>query len=81
MWNVLPMLLTLVALPLHWIEDLNIFLHHRLKVSANSWPPPALILLAVLTIAALIVHPDGFTWVLIPRIRYGAATDDCLRIY
>jgi len=35
----------------------------------NSTPLPALIGLGVLTIMALIVHPDGYTWVVLRKIR------------
>jgi hypothetical protein len=37
---------------------------------AIDWPPPALIGLALLTIIALVVHPDGLTWILLRKIRY-----------
>ena len=43
------------------------FLRH---MERNAWPPPGLVVLAVLTITALIVHPDGFTWVILRKIRY-----------
>lgn len=39
------------------------------KIDARAWPPPALLLLAVLTVFSLIVHPDGFTWLLARKIR------------
>ena len=39
------------------------------KVDTHAWPPPALLFLAVLTITALVVHPDGFTWVLLRKLR------------
>lgn len=35
----------------------------------GSWPPPALVALAVLTILALVVHPDGLTWIMLRKIR------------
>lgn len=37
---------------------------------ALDWPPPGLIGLALLTIVALVVHPDGFTWILFRKLRY-----------
>jgi len=37
---------------------------------ASAWPPTALIVLAVLTVVALIVHPDGYTWIFLRKIRY-----------
>ena len=39
------------------------------KIDTHAWPPPALLFLAVLTITALVVHPDGFTWVLLRKLR------------
>lgn len=41
--------------------------------SSAAWPPPTLIGLGVLTIFALIVHPDGYTWIMLRKIRYVAA--------
>ena len=37
--------------------------------SLPSWPPPSLIFLAALTITALIIHPDGFTWIALRKLR------------
>ena len=37
--------------------------------SGKNTPLPALIGLAVLTIVALIVHPDGYTWIILRKIR------------
>ena len=34
-----------------------------------SWPPPSLVFLAVLTLTALIIHPDGFTWIALRKLR------------
>jgi hypothetical protein len=36
----------------------------------HAWPPAALAALAILTVVALVVHPDGFTWVMLSRTRY-----------
>jgi len=36
----------------------------------ESWPPPALVALAILTVVALVVHPDGMTWIMLRTIRY-----------
>ena len=35
----------------------------------GAWPPPALVGLAILTIVALVVHPDGMTWIVLRKIR------------
>jgi hypothetical protein len=37
---------------------------------SSSWPPPTLLALAILTIMALIVHPDGYTWITLYKLRY-----------
>ena len=39
------------------------------KVDPHAWPPPALTMLATLTIFALVVHPDGFTWIMLGKLR------------
>ena len=47
--------------------------HHYNNNSSSSidWPaPPALVVLGFLTIVALIVHPDGMTWIILGKIRY-----------
>jgi hypothetical protein len=36
----------------------------------NAWPPPGLVKLAILTVLTLIVHPDGYTWVLLRKLRF-----------
>lgn len=38
--------------------------------SKGAWPPPTLVALGVLTIFALIVHPDGYTWIILRKIRF-----------
>lgn len=46
------------------------------ETTAMQWlgktatPPPALLGLALLTIAAFIIHPDGVTWILLRKLRY-----------
>lgn len=40
------------------------------KVDPHAWPPPAFTALALLTIFALVVHPDGLTWILLGKLRY-----------
>jgi hypothetical protein len=35
----------------------------------QSWPPPALTALALMTIFTLVVHPDGFTWIMLGKLR------------
>ena len=37
--------------------------------SLPSWPPPSLVFLAALTLTALIIHPDGFTWIALRKLR------------
>ncbi len=36
----------------------------------HAWPPPALTGLAILTIVAFVVHPDGLTWFMLGKLRY-----------
>jgi hypothetical protein len=65
---------TAVALPLHWMAEQTLvrqlgWLKPPTTAAPHSWPPPALILLALITGITLIVHPDGFTWILLPRLR------------
>ena len=55
-----------------WLQRYNAVFH---KIDSNSWPPPSFLLLAALTIVALIVHPDGFTWVLLQEARYVSHAD------
>jgi hypothetical protein len=38
--------------------------------SGRSWPPQTLIGLALLTIFMMIIHPDGYTWIFLHKIRY-----------
>jgi hypothetical protein len=38
--------------------------------TTTSWPPPTFIALGILTMFAFIVHPDGYTWILIDKIRF-----------
>jgi hypothetical protein len=40
------------------------------KIDPHAWPPPAFTALALLTIFALVVHPDGLTWILLGKLRY-----------
>lgn len=40
-----------------------------LQTSDKAWPPPTVVGLAALTVIALIVHPDGHTWVLLRKLR------------
>jgi len=39
------------------------------KPDTKSWPPPALTALTLLTVFALVVHPDGFTWVVLGKVK------------
>ena len=40
------------------------------KIDPHAWPPPAFKALAMLTVFALVVHPDGLTWVFLGKLRY-----------
>lgn len=39
------------------------------KIDSHMWPPPSFLLLVAFTITALVVHPDGFTWVIVEKTR------------
>jgi hypothetical protein len=39
------------------------------KIDPHAWPPPAFTALALLTIFALVVHPDGGTWIMLGKLR------------
>lgn len=45
------------------------FHHHGTIPSWLSTPPPALVVLALLTVVAFVIHPDGFTWILLRKLR------------
>jgi hypothetical protein len=36
----------------------------------HAWPPPAFTILALITLIALIAHPDGLTWFMLGKLRY-----------
>ena len=42
--------------------------HHSGK-GVDSWPPPALVALALLTIFTLVFQPDGLTWIMLGKLR------------
>jgi hypothetical protein len=53
-----------------WLQ--TIVLRHQAangKIDPHAWPPPAFRVLALLTMFALVVHPDGFTWILLDKLR------------
>jgi hypothetical protein len=49
-----------------WLELINA---KDLHGKRDAWPPPTLKLLAIFTIVAFIVHPDGMTWVVLGKLR------------
>lgn len=48
------------------------------RIDSNVWFPPSFLLLVALTVVALVVHPDGFTWVLLGKTRYVVFAADIL---
>lgn len=40
------------------------------KLDPHAWPPPAFTALALFTIFALVVHPDGITWIVLGKFRF-----------
>jgi hypothetical protein len=39
------------------------------KPDSKAWPPPALTALAIFTVFTLVVHPDGFTWIMMGKAK------------
>ena len=82
-------------LPEHWREMIATYAniqsldaaYYSYMGSKASAPPPALAALAVCTIFALLVHPDGYTWVVVGEIidrirevfRFVRTTLTCIR--
>ena len=52
-----------------WLHSMVLHPSANGKTDHRAWPPPALVMLASLTLFALVVHPDGFTWILLGKIR------------
>lgn len=52
-----------------WLQTLFGSSSSSAKSDPHAWPPLTLRLLALLTILAFIVHPDGMTWVLLGKLR------------
>jgi hypothetical protein len=53
---------------------------HLKGTTSTTWPPPTLIGLGILTFVALIVHPDGYTWIILHKIRYVGTHEDCTKL-
>ena len=69
-----------------WLEVIlfqNASHNNTLKASSSdhAWPPPALKALALLTIVALVVHPEGLTWVLLGKLRNVQNMHNCMYTY
>lgn len=52
-----------------WLHSMVLHPSANGKTDHRAWPPPALVMLASLTLFALVVHPDGFTWILLGKLR------------
>ena len=59
-----------------WIDEKSPWLHSLLqpmgphsKPDPKAWPPPALSALALFTVVTFVVHPDGFTWVMLGKVK------------
>lgn len=59
-----------------WINEKSPWLHALLqpmgphsKPDPKAWPPPALSALALFTVVTFVVHPDGFTWVMLGKVK------------
>lgn len=51
-----------------WIEQC--WLQSNSSESKETWPPPALLVFSLLTVVTLVVHPDGYTWIVLGKVRY-----------
>lgn len=40
------------------------------RIASSCNPPSFIAFLALITIAAMIVHPDGYTWIIVRKMRY-----------
>ena len=52
-----------------WVQWCQVLIVEKLGGDPHSCPPPSLALLAMLTVLAFVVHPDGLTWVLLGKLR------------
>jgi hypothetical protein len=58
------------AVPAHQhLKPLPTLHHLTVHESRNPLLPPGLMYLATLTLFALVIHPDGYTWIVLRRIR------------
>jgi hypothetical protein len=58
------------AVPAHQhLKPLPTLHHLTVHESRNPLLPPGLMYLATLTLLALVIHPDGYTWIVLRRIR------------
>ncbi len=59
-----------------WMNEKTPWLHAFLqpmgphsKPDTKAWPPPALFALTFFTVVTLVVHPDGYTWVALGKVK------------
>ena len=52
-----------------WIQTFWQPMSPHAKPDPKAWPPPALTALAVFTVLTLVVHPDGFTWIMMGKAK------------
>ena len=64
-------------LPMESLSQSPWFVTGAAKADQNSWPPPTLTVLAILTIFAFVVHPDGMTWIMLGKLRYVPRSRGC----
>jgi hypothetical protein len=69
------------AVPAHQhLKPLPTLHHLTVHESRNPLLPPGLVYLATLTLFALVIHPDGYTWIVLRRIRCVALGGSCLSL-
>lgn len=56
------------TLLISWMIHYSVDVLQKVTKQNTTWPP-ALLALGVLTIISLIVHPDGYTWVILQQLR------------
>jgi hypothetical protein len=68
MWHPTKVVVTTVGIPTTTFAGK--YFHAAVTGDPHVWPPPAFTALALLTLVALVIHPDGFTWIMLGKLRY-----------
>jgi hypothetical protein len=68
LWQPSKVVVTTVGIPTTTFAGK--YFHAAVTGDPHVWPPPAFTALALLTLVALVIHPDGFTWIMLGKLRY-----------